>query len=232
VIAIILVTFVSAVNDYSKEKQFKKLNEKHDVKKVNVRRDGKTRSINSTELVVGDILLIEAGDILQADCVYIKGHDVKCDETSATGESKAIKKASMQDVQQARSKAEDKEKAPDCFFLSGSKVLEGQCAAVVVAVGQDSFQGRIFMELRSSQPEETRMQKALGDIAEKIAKVASIAGGLLFLALMVRFFIELKTKPGRSPAEKGQQFIQLFVISVTLIVVAWAFVRLHVHILS
>ena len=214
-IAIALVTVVSAVNDYSKEKQFKKLNEKHDVKKVNVRRDGRSRSVDSTELLVGDILLIEAGHILTCDAIFLSGHDVRCDETSATGESRAIEKASFDDVKKAESKADDDEKTPDCFFLSGSKVVEGTCNALVVAVGQDSFQGRIFMDLRSSQPEETHMQKQLGEIAEQIAKFASIAGAVLFGALMIRFFVELKTKPDRSGAEKAQSFIQLFVISVT-----------------
>jgi Ca2+-transporting ATPase len=220
VTAIALVTIVSAVNDYSKEKQFKKLNEKHDVKKVNVKRDGKNRSIDSTELLVGDILLIEAGDILTCDAIFLSGHDLRCDETSATGESRAIEKDSFDRVKNARSEAEDKDHAPDCFFLSGSKVIEGKCSAVVVAVGQDSFQGRIFMDLRSGQPTVTKMQKQIGDIAEQIAKIASIAGVLLFVCLMIRFFVELKTKPGRTGAEKGQQFIQLFVISVTLVVVA------------
>lgn len=128
-------------------------------------------------------------------------------------ESDAVSKGTFEDTKDASKEA-------DCFLLSGSKILEGEGSALVVAVGQDSFQGRLFMDLRSSQPSVTRMQKQLGDLAETIARLASIAGGVLFAALMIRFFVELKTKPDRSPAEKGQSFIQLFVISITLIVVA------------
>ena len=113
-----------------------------------------------------------------------------------------------------------KKKADDPFLLSGSKVLEGKGHYVVIAVGPHSFQGKIFMSLRSSQPDQTRMQKQLADLAEKIAKLASIAGGLLFLALFIRNCVDLKTKPDRTPAEKGQGFLQSFVISVTLVVVA------------
>jgi len=152
----------------------------------------------------------------------VKSDSLRCDETSATGESDAISKASLEEISKKASSVGDStsQTSSDCFLLSGSKVIEGHGSALVIAVGQDSFQGRIFMDLRSSQPSTTRMQKQLGDLAERIARIASAAGALLFLALMIRFFVELKTKPDRSSAKKGQAFIQLFVISVTLVVVA------------
>jgi Ca2+-transporting ATPase len=207
--------------------------------------------------MVGDIVSVKAGDILQCDGVLLSSSsDVKVDESDATGESDAISKTSLdtitgdesnhaegddegqdgskQDKNQSdkkdtppKSNGDSKDKKdkkeddnPDPFLLSGSKVLEGKGHFVAIAVGPKSFQGKIFMSLRSSQPDQTRMQKQLADLAEKIAKLASIAGGLLFLALFIRNCVDLKTKPDRTPAEKGQSFIQSFVISVTLIVVA------------
>lgn len=121
--------------------------------------------------------------------------------------------------QQKGGKDAEEEKS-DPFLLSGSKVLEGSGRFVVIAVGPRSFQGKIFMSLRSSQPDQTRMQRQLADLAETIAKLASVAGAILFLALFIRNCVELKTKPDRTPAEKGQSFLQSFVISVTLVVVA------------
>lgn len=194
-------------------------------------------SIKSDELLVGDIVSIKAGDILRTDGVLLSSSsDVKVDESDATGESDAISKTPLdsldggssgdsgdnnpKDSDDSKKKNKKKKEADDPFLLSGSKVLEGKGHYVVIAVGPRSFQGKIFMSLRSSQPDQTRMQKQLADLAEKIAKLASIAGGLLFLTLFIRNCVELKTKPDRTPAEKGQSFLESFVISVTLIVVA------------
>lgn len=146
--------------------------------------------------------------------------DGQGDDKASKSDTKDTPSQDNEDSKGNKDKKKDDEDAPDPFLLSGSKVLEGKGHFVAIAVGPKSFQGKIFMSLRSSQPDQTRMQKQLADLAEKIAKLASIAGGLLFLALFIRNCVELKTKPDRTPAEKGQSFIQSFVISVTLVVVA------------
>jgi Ca2+-transporting ATPase len=65
------------------------------------------------------------------------------------------------------------------------------------------------------------LQLKLNDLAEVIAKVGSIAGGLLFVSLLIRFFVELATKnPPRTSNEKGVLFVQILIISVTVVVVA------------
>ena len=191
--------------------------------------------MKSTEVLVGDIVHIEAGDILTCDGVVIDmQHELRIDESDATGESDAIQKVPLggkgrkeSDKKDRKDKNEDGgggggggDDDKDSFLLSGSKVLEGKGHYLALAVGQRSFQGKIFMSLRASQPDETRMQKQLSQLAERIAKLASIAGGVLFLALFVRNCVQLKVDPNRTPAVKVQGFIQSFVISVTLVVVA------------
>jgi P-type Ca2+ transporter type 2C len=114
---------------------------------------------------VGDIALMEPGEIIPCDGVFLSGHNVKCDESGATGESDAIKKVSYFDFLALRQKnlvvrgyeggadggevANASMGAPgghtDCFIVSGSKVLEGVGSYVVVAVGTKSFNGRIMM---------------------------------------------------------------------------------------
>lgn len=215
-IAVVIVVLVSSINDYSKEKQFKKLNDRKESVKVTVKRDGRNRSVDSGNVVVGDVLSVEAGHIMTCDALFLRGHDVRCDESGATGESDAIKKCDLKMMQE---KGNEDSKA-DCFLLSGSKLLEGSCTCLVLAVGQDSFQGRIFMDLRSSQPSTTRMQKQLGHLAEQIARIATIIGGILLVILLIRAGIDLKEFPDRPSSAKVQSFIQAFVIAVTLIVVA------------
>jgi P-type Ca2+ transporter type 2C len=89
--------------------------------------------------MVGDIAIMEPGEIIPCDGVLISGHNIKCDESGATGESDAIKKVVYEEV------LRDKDGKKDCFLLSGSKVQEGVGTYAVIAVGERSFNGRILM---------------------------------------------------------------------------------------
>lgn len=68
--------------------------------------------------------------------------------------------------------------------------------------------------------DETPLQIKLNHLAELIAKLGGASGLLLFIALMIRFFVQLKTNPDRSANDKAQSFIQILIIAVTLVVVA------------
>jgi len=94
---------------------------------------------------VGDIALVEHGEIIPCDGIFISGHDVKCDESGATGESDAIKKLPYADVVELTRNSPADSPHTDCFMISGSKVLEGVGKYVVVAVGTKSLNGRTMM---------------------------------------------------------------------------------------
>jgi Ca2+-transporting ATPase len=96
---------------------------------------------------VGDIALLEPGEIVPCDGVFLSGHNVKCDESGATGESDAIKKVSYDECIALR--GSEGGAHIDCFIVSGSKVLEGVGKYVVVAVGTKSFNSRIMMGMWS-----------------------------------------------------------------------------------
>ncbi|KAI5120195.1 hypothetical protein M0805_006301 [Coniferiporia weirii] len=215
-VAIVIVVVVGSLNDWQKEQQFKKLNEKKEDRTVKVIRDGAEKVINVKEVVVGDIALLEPGEIVPCDGVFLTGHNVKCDESGITGESDAIKKMPYAEC----AKSEQGAGHTDCFVVSGSKVLEGVGSYVVIAVGVKSFNGRIMMALRTDN-DNTPLQTKLNYLAELIAKLGSVAGLLLFVALLIRFFVQLGTNnPVRTANEKGLAFVQILIISVTLIVVA------------
>jgi P-type Ca2+ transporter type 2C len=92
---------------------------------------------------VGDIAILEPGEIVPCDGVFLRGHNVRCDESGATGESDAIRKAPYQECMDAKERGEKSKR--DCFIVSGSKVIEGVGLYVVIAVGTKSFNGRIMM---------------------------------------------------------------------------------------
>ncbi|GAB5586217.1 plasma membrane calcium [Umbelopsis nana] len=92
IVAIVLVVTVGSVNDFQKEKQFRKLNAKKEDRDVRVTRSAQQAMISIRDLQVGDILHLEPGEIIPADGIFIDGHNVKCDESTATGETDAVKK--------------------------------------------------------------------------------------------------------------------------------------------
>jgi len=220
VVAIVIVVMVGSVNDWQKERQFKKLNEKREDRTVKAIRGGNEMVINVRDVVVGDICLLEPGEIVPVDGVFMRGHGVRCDESGATGESDAIKKFTYEECVEERDGAKPGDKLKkDCFLVSGAKVLEGVGEYLVISVGPNSFNGRIMMAMRGDA-EETPLQIKLNHLAELIAKCGSIAGLTLFGSLMIRFFVQLKQDPNRSANDKAQAFIQILIISVTLVVVA------------
>ncbi|CUA75881.1 hypothetical protein RSOLAG22IIIB_01882 [Rhizoctonia solani] len=219
-IAILIVVVVGSLNDWQKERQFRKLNDKKEDRGVKVIRDGKEQVINVKEVMVGDIALLEPGEIIPCDGVFLRGHNVRCDESGATGESDAIKKVTYEECMAEVKALKHGQKAKlDCFIVSGSKVLEGIGQYVVIAVGPKSFNGRIMAAL-SGDTESTPLQLKLNALAELIAKLGSAAGLILFTALMIKFFVQLKTKSERTANQKAMSFVQILIISVTLIVVA------------
>lgn len=136
---------VGSLNDWQKERQFQELNEKKDERGVKVIRDGVEMIIDIKEVVVGDVAVVEPGEIVPCDGVFLSGHNVKCDESGATGESDTIKKISYEDCLKLGAEEGGELKHTDCFLISGSKVLEGYGSYVVIAVGTRSFNGRIMM---------------------------------------------------------------------------------------
>jgi Ca2+-transporting ATPase len=92
------------------------------------------------DLLVGDILLLEPGDIVPVDAILVEANDIKCDESSVTGESDTLEKVSADIAIQSTEGTKS-----DPFILSGTKVLDGVGRAVVTAVGTNSCYGRMML---------------------------------------------------------------------------------------
>lgn len=210
-IAVLVVVMAGSLNDYQKERQFRKLNAKNDDRNVKVFRDGKQSLISVYSIVAGDILCLEPGDVIVADGLFLSGSNVKCDESAATGETDALKKS--------------KEKDP--FILSGSKVLEGVGRYFVTNVGVHSFYGKTMMALRTEN-EETPLQMKLNAIAENIAKLGAGVAALMLFALILKYVIITLKNEGFGPncqtqecgSEAAQQVINMFITTIAIVVVA------------
>lgn len=217
IVAILVVTIVGGLNDYQKERQFVKLNKKKEHRQIKVIRSGKMQEISVYDILVGDVVHLEPGDLIPVDGVFIDGHNVKCDESSATGESDIIKKVPADDVYRAIQNGEVTNKM-DPFILSGGKVSEGVGTFLVTATGVNSSYGKILMSLQD-EGQTTPLQSKLNVLAEYIAKLGLGAGLLLFIVLFIKFLARLSSITGGAEA-KGQRFLQIFIVAVTIVVVA------------
>ncbi|KAJ5760897.1 hypothetical protein N7520_008053 [Penicillium odoratum] len=216
-VAILIVTVVTAANDWQKERQFAKLNKRNDDRDVKVLRSGRSMMVSVYDIMVGDVLHLEAGDSIPADGILISGHGVKCDESSATGESDQMKKTDGNEVWQQIIEGRATKKL-DPFMISGSKVLEGVGTYLVTSVGPYSTYGRIMLSLQTSN-DPTPLQVKLGRLADWIGYLGSAAAIILFLILVFRFIADLPNNHG-TPAAKGKEFVDILIVAVTVIVVA------------
>ncbi|RBR09634.1 uncharacterized protein FIESC28_09746 [Fusarium coffeatum] len=219
IVAITIVVVVGAANDWQKERQFQKLNQKKEDRIVKITRAGKPQNISIHDVLVGDVMLLEPGDVIPVDGVFISGHNLSCDESSATGESDLIKKVGADQVLHALlNEPTPQLKKLDPFIISGAKVLDGVGTFLVTAVGEQSSYGKTMMSLRDD-PGLTPLQAKLNLLAGYIAKLGSLAGGLLFLVLFIMFLVGLRNSTDTGE-QKGQAFLQILITAITVIVVA------------
>eukprot|EP00672_Neobodo_designis_P017334 CAMPEP_0174828106 /NCGR_PEP_ID=MMETSP1114-20130205/1142_1 /TAXON_ID=312471 /ORGANISM="Neobodo designis, Strain CCAP 1951/1" /LENGTH=1132 /DNA_ID=CAMNT_0016061815 /DNA_START=46 /DNA_END=3444 /DNA_ORIENTATION=- len=201
-ISVIVVTMIGAIQNYNKAKKFEEMEREQSVKSVSVRRDGREQTVTSTELVVGDVLILETGMEIVCDGLYLEGADLKTNESPITGEPDLIEKNMTKDV----------------FLVSGTSVEEGTGVVLVAAVGMQSFQGKLKEQTQSDDTSgETPLQEHLTELGDDIGKVG-LAGALgLMIALCLKEGILIAQDEKEANAAS---FLAFVIIAITLIAVA------------
>ncbi len=135
-----------------------------------VLRDGKAVSVKSEDLVVGDVVLFEAGDTVPADCRILEAHSLKAEEAALTGEALAAEK--LVDVLMC---AEGQKTVPlgdrANMLYSGSTVVYGRGMGVVTATGMDTEMGKIAGALRLAEKEQTPLQRRMAELSVFLTKL-------------------------------------------------------------
>lgn len=170
VIIIMIVVIINAVlGVYQESKAEKAIEALQEIAAATskVIRDGKLIDIRSEELVVGDIVVLEAGDSVPADCRIISCASMKIEEAALTGESvpvtkqlEAIELTDADDVPLG-------DRRNMCYM--GSNVVYGHGKAVVVATGMDTEMGKIADALETAEDGETPLQKKLSQLSKVLS---------------------------------------------------------------
>jgi Ca2+-transporting ATPase len=166
--AIFLSTGIAFFNEYRSSREFAILNAHRDEMAVRVIRDGHPRQVPSREIVVGDLILLEAGDAVPADVFVFSSCELTVDESAFTGESEPVKR----DVRDR--------------VLKGTYVTAGKGQVIAAAVGDEARMGAIAASLGIDHVTETPLEQKLGNLAGVISKFGYMMAVLICSSLFIR----------------------------------------------
>lgn len=175
-------------------------------------RDGVLRQIRNEDLVIGDVVVLEAGDSVPADCRLLESASLKAEEAALTGESVPSEK--FVDALTA----EDGKDVPlgdrKNMVYMGSTIVYGRAKAVVVATGMQTEMGKIADVLAQTKEETTPLQKKL----DKLSKILSFA--VLGICVFIFAFKLIMERNNLVGGDTLEIVLDSFIIAVSLAVAA------------
>ena len=217
--AVFLVVSISSYMNYQETEQFLKLSRETKLKKVLVIRDGFEKEISIEDILVGDILKLRIGDIINVDGFVFGDAKAGMDESPVTGESEVMWKINDFELKGPRYSCP--------FVFSGSQVVDGYGNMVVAAVGDKTFEGQNKQLTNASgtgdddEANLTPLKKQLNELSNLIGDLGYIFAILIGLTLLVKESI-LNLMAGISLLSSHELdiLVNAFIIGVTVIVVA------------
>ena len=186
--AVLFAAMVGSFCDYGKERQFLNLQGEIMREKITVLRGqyGTSQSVYVSDLVVGDIVLLQAGDRVPADCLLIEEMDMTVDEKAYYPDRHDAA------VKQCGGDVEYNFNNPNPILLSGSLIMTGNGKAVVLAVGKRTLRETELTkdELKIGE-ENTPLMKKLGILAAIVGKWAYIVSAVAFVLFTIFWFCNI-----------------------------------------
>lgn len=168
------------------------------VAKIKVKRQNKIYVVNSEDIVIGDILVLEAGDTIPADARIIWEAFLKVDESSLTGESIPVSKNIITSDENTPLPSRKN------MVYSGTHIVYGKCLAVVCEIGMNTEFGLIAKSLNNEEKDITPLQKKIDDISKFLSLIIAIIIVIMFVIGII----------------KGMNIIEVVMLSISLAVAA------------
>ncbi|MBR4421817.1 MAG: HAD-IC family P-type ATPase, partial [Erysipelotrichaceae bacterium] len=182
-----------------------------------VLRDGKIEVIKSEDVVLGDVIVFEAGDTVPADCRILESHSLKSEEAALTGESVPVTKfvdlLMLEDGKEDITLGDRKN-----MLYNGSTVVYGRGKAVVTACGMDTEMGKIAEALTLAEKELTPLQKKMTELSSFLTKLVVGICVLVFVLGVVETYLLNKTN--MSISLLGETALNTFIAAIALAVAA------------
>lgn len=181
ILAIVVLNAMIGVFQESKAQKALEALQKMSAPTVTVLRGGEKQTMNADELVIGDIIYLETGDLVPADARLIEAVSLTCDEAALTGESMAVEKDAGFSAEGEINIADAKN-----MVFSSCTVLSGHAVAVVVETGMNTQVGKIAKMIIESEAPQTPLQEKLARTGKTLGLMALIICGIIFLMGLVR----------------------------------------------
>lgn len=215
IVALVLATSIAFYLERSNEKTFQSLNEVNDDTLVKVVRNNNVTQVPRKDIVVGDVVLLEAGEEIPADCELLESLNLSVNESSLTGEAEASKTTNPELFDKEATYASN-------HIMKGTIILEGYCTAKVLAVGDKTESGKVFEAAQVDEGGSTPLSEELDGLADLITKASYVFAALIVLGRIAIYFYE-----GNADFSTSNGWIDFvtyglntIMIAVTLIVVA------------
>ena len=200
IIMLCFILFISGIEFFQEQKTDKALEALNTLSALNVKvlRDGKIQEIDSKDIVMGDIILLEEGDKVSADGILLECQGLGMNESSLTGESEVVYKKIQEDN-------ENHFKWNMCY--AGTDVANGSALMKVVAIGSQTEYGKIGKALNAISKEKTPLEKQI----KKLVIVCTIISFIFFIfVLMVNFMVH-------SDLQFNERLIQSILPAITVV---------------
>ena len=181
IIAIVIFNAIMGVIQEAKAEKSIEALKKMTPQIAKVIRNGKTTSINAEEVVKGDLIVLEAGNFVPADCRIIESHNLKIEESSLTGETEPSEKNSEVIRKSDIALGDIKNMA----FMS-TVIINGHGKAVVTDIGMSTKVGQIADMIIKDESPETPLQKKLGDVGKIIGMACLVICVFIFLMGIIK----------------------------------------------
>lgn len=173
VVIVIFNALMGLIQENKAEKSLEALN-KMSAPNAKVRRDGIISEIKSESVVLGDVIILEAGNYVPADCRMIKSNNLKVDESALTGETIPVQKAGDIILKENVAMADRLN-----MVFATTIVTEGNGEGIVTDTGMNTCVGKIAKMIIHNETSETPLQKRLGEIGKQLGI------GALFICLAI-----------------------------------------------
>ena len=173
-VIVVLNAIIGVIQEYKAEKALEAL-ANMSAPLARVIRDGKPMLINTSDVVVGDVILLEAGDFVPADAKIIKSVNLKCEESALTGESVPVEKQALKNNKISKNN----------MVFTGCSITYGNATAIVTDTGMNTEMGKIAKLLSSEKEVKTPLQKKLSRLGNYLGIIALIACVIIFIVGLI-----------------------------------------------
>lgn len=187
-VSVLTATIISTVSEYGSEAAYERLSAEAQRAVCRVRRDGVITEISVADVVVGDIVLLGAGESVPADGFIVSG-SVRLDQSAMTGESREVEKRPQSSKERKRGGTElTPDPSSPSSALRGCLVLSGEAEMLVSAVGDATYLGGISGEVQT-ETRESPLKVRLSHLAAQISRLGYAAAAIVAAAYLINAFV-------------------------------------------